>query len=524
MHVATAIARADAAAAKGEWAVAESLLRTAVGNGHDDAPVLVKLGIVQFLQNRLDDARKTLALAVSHCETSFDAWYNFGCVLQKVRDLKGARDCFRNALQLNAKSLDAKTNLAVVAFELGDTDESIAISYSALVDHPQDALTFANLSGFLRARGASEEARLCAQAALGIDPAHPVALKALGTLEYDRRHYGAAIDYFLQALRKDPENASLRLNVGMTALALGDFSNGWREYEWRHGVMPYPEGAGGLGLPRWCGEAIKGKTLLLLAEQGNGDTLQFIRLAQGVVARGGRVKAVVQPGLVRLLQRSPYLDEVVDAQSPPPAADYHLPLMSLPFVLGLTQEGMPPFSPYVFPVAEEVAAWKKRLAGAGRIKIGLVWAGEARPHDPELNRMDERRSFPLETFAPLFRADDRHAWFSVQKGGAAAQAEAWPELIDYSAEWGDFAGTAAFVANLDLVISVDTAVAHLAAAMGRPTWLLSRSDPCWRWLGNQERNLWYPTLRVFGQASPGDWGRVIQEVAESLPRFQPPTD
>lgn len=516
MRFAKAVAQADAAASKGGWAEAESLLRMVAEGGRENLPVLVKLGVVQFLQGKLDEAKKTLGQAVVHEEAGFDAWYNFGCVLQKMRDMQGARDCFRHALQFNAKSLDAKTNLAVVAFELGDTEEAIALSYAALTDHPRDALTFANLSNFLRAQGANDEAWLCAQASVGIDPANPVALKMLGTLEYDRRRYGKAIEYFLQALKRDPENASLHLNVGMAALAQGDFANGWREYEWRHATMPYPGAPASFALPLWRGEDIRGKTLLLFAEQGHGDTLQFIRLAQDVVARGARVRAVVQPALVRLLQRCPYLDEVVDEQAPLPSADYHLPLMGLPFALGLAQEATLPVSPYVFPVAEDMAEWKRRLTGEERMKIGLVWAGEARPHDPELNRMDGRRSLSLEAFAPLFCEEGQYAWFSLQKGVAASQANAWPQLIDYSDEWQDFSDTAAFVANLDLVISVDTAVAHLAAAMGRPTWLLSRADPCWRWLGNRETNPWYPSLRVFGQTSPGDWGGVIGEVAKSL--------
>ncbi|HIJ63675.1 MAG TPA: hypothetical protein HPQ04_13360, partial [Rhodospirillaceae bacterium] len=270
------------------------------------------------------------------------------------------------------------------------------------------------------------------------------------------------------------------------------------------------------GLPagaaaRWTGEPGEGRRLLITAEQGLGDTLQFCRYAPLAAARGWRVVLAVQPPLVRLLAGLPDICQVVPWSDEPMPSDAHIPLMSLPWVFATRLDSIPA-APYLRAQPAAVETWRRRLLerhGLGR-KIGLVWAGAART-DPLSRSVDGRRSMRPALLAPLLGCPGA-LYFSLQKDGPPAA----PPLIDYMEEMADFADTAALVSALDLVISVDTSMVHLAGALGKPVWMLDRFDACWRWLENRDDSPWYPGLRIFRQPAPGDWPAVVQRVAEAL--------
>jgi len=261
--------------------------------------------------------------------------------------------------------------------------------------------------------------------------------------------------------------------------------------------------------PQWRGEATR-KTLLIHAEQGIGDTLQFCRYAMLAAGRGLRVTMEVQTPLVRLLRGLPGVDLVRGCGDELPAFDLHCPMLSLPFALGTTMATVPSATCYLHADAALAAAWQARLAAMANqcLRIGLVWAG-----NPDAVAIDHLRSLAPDRLAPLFALSGLH-FFSLQKGGPAAPGD-FP-LTDFMDEMADFADTAALIANLDLVISVDTAVAHLAAALGKPVWLLDRFYPCWRWLTGRRDSPWYPSLRIYRQPSSGDWDSVLAEVARDL--------
>jgi hypothetical protein len=270
--------------------------------------------------------------------------------------------------------------------------------------------------------------------------------------------------------------------------------------------------------------------VLLHAEQGFGDSIQFIRYAPLVAQRGGHVIVQCQPGLETLLAGVEGISQIITRDEPLPDFDLHCPLMSLPWVFATRLDTIPAAIPYLRANTEKVAHWRERLAreqstsgetGPSRcdtLKIGLVWAGEARPHRPHVNRINRRRSMSLSQFAPLAQVPGV-AFISLQKGKSAEQAQTLPpgmRLLDWTAELNDFADTAALIEALDLVISVDTSVAHLAGALGKPVWLLNRFDTCWRWLLDRSDSPWYPTMRLFRQPQPGAWAPVIAEVREQL--------
>ncbi len=270
------------------------------------------------------------------------------------------------------------------------------------------------------------------------------------------------------------------------------------------------------------GRCLGDRTILLHAEQGLGDTLQFLRYAPLVAAAGGRVVLEVQPELVRLCQGLPGITEVVPTYEtgaePSAQFDVQCPLMSLPLLFGTTLETIPAAAPDLHPDPALVAAWKERLPDTGALRVGLRWAGARHIADAGARLIDQRRSLRLAELAPL--ADIGGVRFvSLQKGEPADELRDAPpglDVLDPMPAVSDFAETAAIVASLDLVISVDTSVAHLAGALGRPVWLLSRFDGCWRWLHGRDDSPWYPTMRLYRQERPLDWGGVIGRVRRGL--------
>jgi hypothetical protein len=263
---------------------------------------------------------------------------------------------------------------------------------------------------------------------------------------------------------------------------------------------------------------LSGKTILLTAEQGLGDVLQFVRYAPLLAAKGARVRLLVQAPLVRLLERVAGVDRVFTLGEAPEGFDVHCPMMSVPHLVGTRLETIPGKVPYLRAEPEEVRAWGAKLGPLRGLKVGLAWSGDPRPGDRGANLTDARRSVRLAQLAPLARVPGVQ-WVSLQKGAPAEQAGHPPEgmaLIDLMEGARDFADTAALVQNLDLVITVDTSMVHLAGGLGRPVWMLSRFDGCWRWMLEREDSPWYPTLRIFRQAAPLDWTSAIEQLARAL--------
>jgi hypothetical protein len=297
----------------------------------------------------------------------------------------------------------------------------------------------------------------------------------------------------------------------MALLTIGSFEEGWREYEWRHqGDASRPSFR--LAEPFWDGSSLEGRTILLHAEQGFGDTLQFIRYARLLHEHAARVVLDCPAPLVPLLRRCPGIDEVVPAGAPLPRFDVHAPLLSLPHLFGTTLATIPAEVPYLSADPELVARWGPELIDRSRVKIGIAWQG--RP----THRDDRRRSIPLAEFATLVRLP-RVQLFSLQKGAGREQlasvAEQWP-VVDWSERLHDFSETAALMCNLDLVICCDTSLAHLAGALGAKVWVALANVAEWRWLTDREDSPWYPTMRLFRQGRPGDWPAVFQRMARQV--------
>lgn len=393
-------------------------------------------------------------------------------------------------------------------------------AYREIVDRaPRCVEAIANVGKVLVDQGRLTEAEPWYRRALKLAPRRPEVEHNLGTLLSMLGHHAEAVALLRRALQRRPEHAGTACNLAYALLRQGELREGWAHYEARWRI---PEMARKLPTcPRWQGENPAGRTILLHAEQGLGDTLHFVRYAPLVAARGAHVVLECPPALVRLLGRMDGVQRVIARGEPRPATDFHCPLMSLPHVFDTTLATIPAAIPYLAADPADVVrwqAWRAGVSGDGHRLVGLVWAGHARPAIPDALAIDRRRSLPLAAFE-VFGAVPRVRFGSLQKGATADQVHGEPaglDLLDPMADVRDFADTAALIEALDLVIAVDTAVPHLAGALGKPVWLLSRFDACWRWLCDRSDSPWYPTLRLFRQPRPGAWAPVLTEVASAL--------
>ena len=475
-----------------------------------------------------------------------DGHYQLGNVLRAQGDQIGAMAAYRQTLRCRPDHPEALNNLANALQDQGRLSEAIGHYQRALILRPEYPDALCNLGHALRGAGRLDEARQCYDRVLALDPDHadawnslglvhhaagrgaearaaveralalqpdfPTALVNLSNLLQEAGDPAGAIDAVERVLARDPNHAKARNNRALLLLGAGQFEAGWRDYEWRWRASSLGTSRRDQFGPQWRGEPAEGRTILVQAEQGFGDTLQFCRYVPMLAARGFKVVLDVPPPLVRLMASLAGGAHVVPRGMPLPPVDLHCPMLSLPLGFDTRLESIPGSVPYLAadPVATE--AWRRRLAGEGAT-VGVVWAGNPRSALPELAAIDRRRSLAPAALAPLFECPGVR-FVSLQKDGPPAPVEFG--LVDPMAAMTDFADTAALVAALDLVISVDTSVVHLAGALGRPVWLLNRFDGCWRWLDGRDDSPWYPTLRQFRQSRPGDWAGVVARVRRAL--------
>ena len=319
-----------------------------------------------------------------------------------------------------------------------------------------------------------------------------------------------AIDALNHAIEINPQSAPAHYNLALSLLQQGDYRRGLAEYEYRAYAVASRQK---FSTPPWDGRDIAGKTILLHAEGGFGDVIQFVRFVPMVKARGGTPILMVQSELVRLFAAIDGTGAVIPKGQNPPPFQVHCPLLSLAGIFRTTLANIPNIVPYLRPDPALFKAWRQKLGpGDGQMRVGLAWAG-----NPQL-KGDRTRSLNLQQLAP-FAAAHGVKFFSLQKGLAGEQAKNPPpglELVDLGPELNDFADTAAALSLMDLIITTDTSVAHLAGALGKPVWVMLQFVADWRWLRNRADSPWYPTMRIFRQKTPGDWGTVIGEVFKAL--------
>jgi hypothetical protein len=411
-----------------------------------------------------------------------EAHINLGEAYLRQGQLEKATASLEQAVRLQPGHVDSHNRLGILARQQGRLDEAIAHYQEAVEISPNFAAAHHNLG---------------------------LALAGLG-------RYQEALASYEWAIRLNPDHCEARFARALTWLLLGDLEQGWRDYEYRWQNRPAPKPSG--PQPLWDGSPFKGQTILLWAEQGLGDTIQFIRYASLVKQQGGSVVVQCPAKLTRLLAGCPGIDRLTPHNAPLSAYDVQAPLMSLPRILGTTLKTVPANVPYIFAESDLVERWRRELHGLDGFRVGIAWQG-----DPTY-RCDRDRSFPLRHFAPLARLGGVHL-ISLQKGPGVEQLREivgmFP-VFDLGSQLdestGAFVDTAAVMKCLDLVITSDTAVAHLAGALGVPVWLALTFAPEWRWLLDREDSPWYPSMRLFRQARRGEWEGVFTRMANELRR------
>jgi tetratricopeptide (TPR) repeat protein len=520
------------------------------------AEVEFAAGFVLARMGKHEEAEKRYRRALVLRPDFAAAWMNLGSLLRDQNSEAYAEAALRRAVELRPDLISGWINLAILARERREPEKAEAHLRKAFSLNPEQVETHVAWCQFRTAEKDFAGAWQWLRWALARDPEHAEAVNMQGILLHTERCFGEAVDVFTRAevlgnrgaasnrgnsllemnrmeqaleahelaVERDPSHPGALYNLALTQLRLGKWELGWPAYESRWQFREVHRSPRVFRQPRWQGEPLDGRTVLLHAEQGLGDTIQFCRYAALVVARGGKVVLQVQAPVKRLMEslavvRDGHAQVAVLGQVPP-EFDLECPLLSLPAVFRTTVGSVPWPDAYLRADAEiamerQVLAphlWPYEQPGAQRMRIGIAWAGNPR------YKGDHLRSVELETLLPILRIPGID-WFSLQKGPAAEQLEELPSdvtVLDGSSQDKDLAETAALVSTLDLVVSSDTCIPHLAGAMGKPAWMLLPHLGDWRWMQEKETTPWYPTARLFRQRTSGDWAGVIDRVVGEL--------
>ena len=479
-----------------------------------NAEAWVFCGQAQLNLGRLDQARASFGRALELQPRLVPALVGLGEVGERSGDFGAALGCFEQALAAAPQDMGLESKRGVALFHLrrfGEAADSFGLVAKAL---PQYALNWHNWGSAAREAGDLATARACVDKALQLAPDMGMAHFNLGNILRDELKIEEAIGSYQRCIALQPDDAEARFVIAVCQLLLGRFDEGWQGYESRWSRPRGPVRIPPVDAPRWSGgEDLSQRRLLLIAEQGLGDTIQFCRLAPILAAQGARVALAVPRTLTGLLSTLEGVERLVSEDEPLPEADFHCPLLSLPLAMRLDAAHIPAPVRYLQPSAERVAHWARQLGPrqADRPRIGLVWAGN-RSHEN-----DHKRSIPL---ARLMEAlPERFAYYGLQKEVAEQDldaAAARAQFTHLGPQLKDFADTAALVDCMDAVIAVDTSVAHLGGALGTATHILLAYSPDWRWQLDRTDSPWYPSVTLHRQHAPGDWNAALASLARSL--------
>ncbi len=491
---------------------AESAYQQALALKPDFAEAHNNLGNVFKIQGRWDEAVEFYENALRIRPNYADAHYNTGNVYLAREEWDKAVQAFQRALSFAPNHADARNNLGTAFKSLGRIKDAVAEYQRALALKPNFAEACTNFGNVLHIQNRFDEAISAHQRALTINPRYFEAWCNLGNAFTAQNRLDEAIEACDRALEIQPNSADVHYNRALALLTLGRLREGWPGYEARWECKPQRTRRE-FSQPKWNGERdLHGKSILLYAEQGLGDTLQFVRYVSLVAELGARVYLEVQAPLKELLSGIGHGTEVFARGEALPPFDLQCPLLSLPGAFQTDVLSLPAKVPYLWPSAEKKEKWKGRLSSEKALKVGIVWSGNA------AHKNDHNRSIPFSLFKGLFREADAR-FFVVQKQVSdeeAHQLSGVSHVTNLASELGDFTDTAAILSNLDLLISVDTSVAHLAGGLGIKTWLLLPAAPDWRWLLARDDSPWYPSFRLYRQPKVNDWESVISHLADDL--------
>ncbi|WP_440640123.1 tetratricopeptide repeat protein [Bradyrhizobium sp. PUT101] len=491
---------------------AAAAYRRALDADPDDPGLLCSLGAALYRQGLLGDAIEQYRRAVALGPDNIAALRLLGLLLHEDGQLREAAEVYRRTFALDPADHVIATNLGACYSELGALDDAIASCGHALLLKPDHAPAYTNLGIIFEKQERVADAVAAHRCAVAADPGYAKGHANLAVALRNAGEIDEALAVSRHAVALDPEQPLAQYNHAHFLLMNGDFANGFEAYRWRRRSRSLSDGDPTFSEPEWHGEPLDGRTLLLFAEYGLGDALHFVRYLPMVTARGGNIVLQVQPALASLLRTLPDVT-VIPRGEPLPPFDLQLPLMSLPRVFGTTLDTIPADVPYLHADPARLLRWRAALADVTALKVGVAWAGNIR------HKGDRQRSLSAEAVLPRLVMPGVQL-YSLQKeprpDDGPVLAALNRDIVDLAPALGDFADTAAAVASLDLVIAVDTSVAHLAGALGRPVWMLTPYALDWRWLRDREDTPWYPTMRLFRQRRPREWDDPLMRLSAAL--------
>lgn len=497
----------------GQYAAAREIYQEIINVTPNDYNALHLRGVLELDDNNFVDAITLISKAIKLADSDPAAYNNLGGAYRGLNRLEEAEQCFLKAIHLDNDYAIAFNNLADILILMKRYDEAYDACHKAIDICPNYPDAYNNLGNIMVHHGKIMHAESAYRKALELKPDFLAPYVNLGILFKNSKRYLESKKFYKRALKLNPASDDLLYNLSILELLLGKYRSGFKHYEHRQERIELFGRMNGHIKP-WQGESLKGKSLLLLSEQGDGDSLMMMRYTGALKrkTKNGTLGVCCSPRLLRVFAQSSGVDLVIsDSESLHYAQfDYFCPIMSLPYLLHTTISSIPALTPYIRVSDEIKSRWTKRIEKVQGMKIGIVWAG-----NKEL-AADAKRSISLSLFKPLQKVHGV-TLFSLQKGDGADQLKEFNfDIIDFMGDCSDFLDTAALIENLDLVIAVDTAVAHLAGALAKPVWLLCRYESEWRWMHDRKDSPWYPTMTIFRQSSPDDWGGVLLEVVGRL--------
>jgi len=434
---------------------------------------------------------------------------------EQAGQLNDAEEALTQALALAPQHPGVLHLLGVVRFKQGQIEHAVRLMERSITVSPETALYHRNICEVYRTIGRSDDALAAGRKAVALSPGDPHCHHNLGVIHYHRLELDDAISCAERALALDPGLAGAHFGIAEASLLRGDFRRGWEEYEWRFRLVTAPKLMPPTDRPQWDGTPLGKGKLLLVADQGYGDVIQFARYIPWVVTRCSEIAVACSSEIRDVITQQSGVGTTFDHWQSGPDFSAYCPLSGLPRLCGTTLETIPAPIPYLHADRQKAAVWSERLSGlvpAGYRRVGIAWAG--RPGHVN----DHNRSTTLSAFAPLAELSGL-ALISLQKAPGQAQIGTYwgrAPLVNLGAEIVDFGDTMAILDSLDVLVTVDTAVAHLAGAMGKPVWLMLPFAPDWRWLLDRADSPWYPTARLFRQTVAGQWGPVTAAMAREL--------
>jgi tetratricopeptide (TPR) repeat protein len=507
----------------GEFELAIDLLRKAISINPTVTNPQINLANAYFSNKNFEDAIAHYLSAIQINPKLSQPYYGLGLCYDHIKQWDSAIKNYIHAIQIDPNFLDAYLNLGGCLEKKNLFETAIEAYDQAIKIDPTYAMAYNNRGNALKKLSSLKEAMESFKNAILFDPNFALAHSNLGVLYRDLGLLDKSLECFDLALKINPQFNSAKYNKSLALLHSGDFKNGFREYEWRWESNTLRGSQRTYKNPLWLGEEpLEGKTIFIHGEQGLGDIIQFCRYIDLIASIGAKIILEVPDSLINLMSGLPGVVQIISTDGELPYFDYHCPMLSLPLAFKTELSTIPLKIPYLKTSEEKKRKWGKRLGENKKFRVGLVWSGGIRPDQTEVFEENIRRNIPLIKLAQL-----RHEgiqFYSIQKGAFAElelqelQTQGWsgPEILNFSDELIDFSDTAALIENLDLIVSVDTAVAHLAGALGKSIWLLNRYDSDWRWLLDRDDSPWYPSLKLYRQKEYGDWDNVVENVRTQL--------